>query len=85
MIDLDEAVLTESLLDILPKSQHGKIKAIIDAVKEQDVLTYSVTASASHIEMTDVRYGAGSVGLDACGNLVRATLGYVGEEWEIEA
>ena len=84
MISLDEEALTESLLDILPKSQHGKIERIIAAVKEQDVLAYSVVSNPAHIEYSMVMYGRGSVGLDASGNLVRATLGDINEEWEIE-
>jgi hypothetical protein len=98
MICLDVEALTESLLDILPKSQHKKIKSqhkkiksqhkkipdIIAAINDQSERVTSVVANPAHIEYSDVQYGRGSVGLDASGNLVRASLGDVGEEWDVD-
>jgi hypothetical protein len=59
---------TEQLEDILPKSAHRHIPAIVELFDEDDI--YEVHVVGAHIAVEWRTFGEVTVGLDVCGNAV---------------
>lgn len=67
-------VLADNFREILPKGAHKHVAALVaEAMAMLDGIC-SIEAVGAHIEVDSVIYPGGSVGLDAAGNMVSASL-----------
>lgn len=66
--------LREELEEILPTSQHKKIDKLIEVFESYyDISLNCVEVEGAHLVTETIEYPGGEIGLDAAGNMVRAT------------
>jgi len=67
-------VLADNFREILPKSAHKHVAELVAEAMSMLDGVCSIEAVGAHIEVDSVVYPGGSVGLDAAGNMVSASL-----------
>lgn len=67
-------VLADTFREILPKSAHKHVAELVAEAMGMLDGVCSIEAVGAHIEVDSVVYPGGSIGLDAAGNMVSASL-----------